>query len=95
MVVLTAQETPMETNWSTPRRLTHEEARQEQRDYASKLTIPERLAAMTALNERMRGIKTDEDQAYWNPRFVTRPKLPKRDAPVVASTNQLSTEDDH
>lgn len=93
MVVLTAQEMPMETNFAVPRRLTHEEARQEQRDYASKLTIPERLAAMTALNERMRGIKTDEDPTNWNPRFVTRPKLPKRGDPLVAGDGKPTVED--
>lgn len=64
----------MDIDWTPLRRLTHEEARQEQRDYASKLTIPERIAAMTALNERMRGTTTDEDQSYSNPRWVTRGK---------------------
>jgi hypothetical protein len=73
----TTRETRMNADQLPPRRLTYEEARAEQRLHASKMTIPERLAAMTALNERMRsmrGIKADEDETYWNPRWVSRGK---------------------
>ena len=59
----------------TPRKLTHEQARAEQRLYWSKKSIPERLAAMTALNKRMRemrGIFLDESKPDWNPRWVRR-----------------------
>ncbi len=58
-----------------PRKLTHEEARMEQRLYWSKKSIPERLAAMTALNRRMyemRGISIDEFEADLTPRRVRR-----------------------
>ena len=58
-----------------PRKLTHEQARAEQRRYWSKKSIPERLAAMTALNKRMRemrGVFIDEDKPDWNPRWVRR-----------------------
>ena len=50
----------------SPRKLTREQAKLEQRLYWSRKTIPERLAAMTALTERMyamRGISIDERKA--------------------------------
>ncbi len=65
---------PATDDWS-PRRLTHEQASAEQRLYWSRKSIPERLAAMTALNERMlrmRGIDPDELKADLTPRRVRR-----------------------
>jgi hypothetical protein len=56
-----------------PRKLTHEQAL-----YWSTKTIPERLAAMTALNKRMyamRGIDIDEQEPDFAPSRVRRPKL--------------------
>ena len=61
----------------TPRKLTRDQAKMEQRLYWSRKTIPERLAAMTALNERMsrmRGIRLDEQAADLTPRRVRRRK---------------------
>jgi hypothetical protein len=61
--------------FQAPRKLTHEQARMEQLLYWSKKTIPERLAAMTALNQRlyrMRGIEIDEQIADFTPRRVPR-----------------------
>jgi hypothetical protein len=58
-----------------PRKLTHEQARMEQLLYWSKKTIPERLAAMTALNQRlyrMRGIEIDEQISDFTPRRAPR-----------------------
>ncbi len=58
-----------------PRMLTREQGREEQRRFWASKTIPERLAAMTELNERlrrMRGIEIDEEQVYSNPHFVRR-----------------------
>ncbi len=63
-----------------PRKLTHEQARQAQALYWSTKTIPERLAAMTALNKRMyamRGIDTDEQEPDFTLSRVSRPKLRK------------------
>lgn len=69
-----------------PRKLTHEQGRAEQRLYWSTKSISERLAAMTALNKRMRemrGIFLDESKADWNARWVRRadgverPLIPK------------------
>ncbi len=51
-----------------PRKLSFEAARQEQRVYWAGKTMAERLAGMTALNERllrMRGIDPDALQADW------------------------------
>lgn len=59
----------------TPRKLTREQARLEQRIYWSSKSVAERLAAMTALTERlhkMRGIDIHEQQADLRPRFVPR-----------------------
>ena len=60
--------------WS-PRMLTHEQGRREQRLYWANKTIPERLEEMWRLNERlrpMRAAKSHESQPYSNPRFVRR-----------------------
>ena len=57
------------------RRLSHAEARMEQRLYWSGKSIPERLAAMTALNKQMcamRGIAYDEQEADLTPRRIRR-----------------------
>lgn len=62
-------------NEDAPRKLTHEQARQEQAVYWSKKTIAERLAAMTALNQRMvamRGIDIDEQETDFTPCRVSR-----------------------
>jgi hypothetical protein len=66
-------------DWA-PRKLTHEQARIEQRLYWSRKSGPERLAAMTALIKRMykmRGIdldlrKPNELKTDLTPRFVRR-----------------------
>ncbi len=60
-----------------PRKLSHEEARREQLLYWSRKTIPELLAAMTALTRRMylmRGIDIDEFKADFTPRRIPRRK---------------------
>lgn len=60
-----------------PRKLTREKAKMEQRLYWSRKTIPERLAAMAALNERMRrmrGIHLDEQEADFTVSRVRRRK---------------------
>ena len=62
------------SDWA-PRKLTHAQARMEQRLYWSRKSIPERLAAMTALTRRlyaMRGIHLDEQTADLTPRRVRR-----------------------
>jgi hypothetical protein len=59
----------------TPRKLTHHQARMEQLLYWSRKTIPERLAAATALTVRMykmRGISFDEQEADFTPSRVRR-----------------------
>jgi hypothetical protein len=61
----------------TPRKLTHEQARMEQRIYWSKKSFSERLAAMTELTKRMnamRGIFIDEQNPDLTPRRVRRRK---------------------
>jgi hypothetical protein len=58
-----------------PRKLTRDQARMEQHLYWSRKTIPERLAAATALNERMykmRGIDINERKADFTPSRVRR-----------------------
>jgi hypothetical protein len=58
-----------------PRKLTHEQARAEQRLYWCGKSVPERLAAMTALNERMlrmRGIDVDKLKGDLTVRFIRR-----------------------
>ena len=60
-----------------PRKLTHSEARMEQRLYWSRKSMPERLAAMTALTKRMnelRGIFIDEQNPDLTPSRVRRRK---------------------
>ena len=60
-----------------PRKLTREQAKMEQRLYWSRKTIPERLAAMTALNVRlykMRGFSIDEQEADFTVSRVRRRK---------------------
>ncbi len=60
-----------------PRKLSREEARREQLLNWSRKTIPERLAAMTALTKRMyrmRGIDIDEFKADFTPRRIPRRK---------------------
>ena len=60
-----------------PRKLSHAEARMEQRLYWSKKSIPERLAAMTALTKRMnemRGIFINEQNPDLTPCRVRRRK---------------------
>lgn len=57
------------------RKLTHEEAKMEQALYWAGKSIPERLAAMTALTRRlygMRGIDIDEQQADLTTRRIAR-----------------------
>jgi hypothetical protein len=58
-----------------PRKLTRPEARMEHLLYWSRKSIPERLAAATALTKRMyemRGIYIDEQEADFTPRRVRR-----------------------
>ena len=60
-----------------PRKLTRHQARMEHLLYWSRKSIPERLAAMTALTKRMykmRGIDLDEQAADLTPRRVRRRK---------------------
>jgi len=67
--------TPDREYFHSPRRLSHQAARMEQLVYWSGKSIPERLAAMTALNRRMlemRGIAYDELDANLTPRRVRR-----------------------
>ena len=62
------------TNFA-PRKLTHQQARMEQLLYWSRKSIPERLAAMTALTRRMyemRGISINEHEADYTPRRIRR-----------------------
>ena len=57
------------------RKLTHEQARMEQRLYWSRKTVAERLEACAALTRRlhlMRGIDIDEQQTDLRPRRVPR-----------------------
>jgi hypothetical protein len=70
-------ELPMSEEPPNLRRLTREQAKLEQRLYWSRKTIPERLAAMTALTKRlyrMRGIDIDEFKADFTPRRIPRRK---------------------
>jgi hypothetical protein len=58
-----------------PRKLTYDQARAELRLYWSRKSVPERLAAMTALNERVykpRGIDLDDSKNDWTARHVSR-----------------------
>jgi len=60
-----------------PRKLSHDEARREQRLYWSGKSVAERLAAMTELTRRMyrmQGIDIDEYKADFTPRRVRRSK---------------------
>ena len=67
---------PIETTpFFAPRKLSHEAARTEQRVYWSQKSIPERLAAATALTRRlykMRGLAYDEPQADFTPSRIRR-----------------------
>ena len=66
--------TEMADSWA-PRKLTHEQGRAEQRLYWSRMSVPERLAAATALTKRMylmRGIDIDEFKTDFTPRRVRR-----------------------
>ncbi len=59
------------------RKLTHEQARAEQRLYWSTKSIPERLAASAALTQRMnamRGIKTNDGSPDFTPSRIPRTK---------------------
>jgi hypothetical protein len=63
--------------WLAPRKLTHDEARREQRLYWSQKSAAERLAAMADLTRRMykmRGIDIDERKADFTPSRVRRSK---------------------
>jgi hypothetical protein len=65
----------LDTNDWAPRKLTHPQARMEQLLYWSRRSIPERLAAATALTRRaysMRGIDLDEHKADFTPSRVRR-----------------------
>ena len=65
----------------TPRKLTHQQARMEQLLYWSPKSIPERLAAMTALSRRMnamRGIFIDEQNPDLTPSRVRRGPIDKQ-----------------
>jgi hypothetical protein len=58
-----------------PRKLTYDEARAELRLYWSRKSVPERLAAMTALNERFYkscGIDLDDSKNDWTATRVSR-----------------------
>ena len=58
-----------------PRKLTHEQGKMEQRLYWSRKSIPERLAAATALTKRlykMRGVDLDEFKTDFTPRRISR-----------------------
>ena len=66
-----------EMTYGPARKLTHAEARLEHLLYWQRKSIPERLAAMTALTKRMykmRGIDIDERKADFTPRRVSRRK---------------------
>jgi hypothetical protein len=72
---MTEGATILVTNDWTPRKLTDSEARMEQLLYWSRRSIPERLAAATALTRRayrMRGIDLDEYKADFTPSRVRR-----------------------
>ena len=61
----------------TLRKLSHQQASMEESMYWSRKSIPERLAAATALTKRlyrMRGIDIDEQEADFTPRRISRRK---------------------
>ena len=67
---------PDDQQWA-PRKLTHAQGQLEQLAYWHSKTIPERLAAATALTRRvykMRGINLDEFETDFSPRRVSRRK---------------------
>jgi hypothetical protein len=69
--------TILTANDVAPRKLTHLQARMEQLVYWSGKSMPERLAAMTALTKRMylmRGIDIDERKADFTVSRVRRRK---------------------
>ena len=64
--------------FETPRKLTREAAKAEQRLYWAGKTVTERLAACTALTRRlyaMRGLELDEHLTDWTVSRVRRPRL--------------------
>ncbi len=64
----------IDPTWA-PRKLTHAQARLEQLLDASRMSLPERLAAARALTERMyklQGIDFDEREADFTPHRVPR-----------------------
>ena len=68
-------EDPGMTDALAPRKLTHEQARMEQRLYWSGKSMSERLAAATELTKRLyrvRGIDLDERKADFTPGRVRR-----------------------
>jgi hypothetical protein len=68
--------TPDEQQWA-PRKQTHTQGQMEQLIYWRGRTIPERLAAATALTRRMykmRGIDLDAFETDFSPRRVSRRK---------------------
>ena len=60
-------------DWGTVRKLTFEQARQEQRDEAAHMTMPQRLAAMTELNRRVFVIAPEPANDPATAFFVRRP----------------------
>jgi DNA-binding transcriptional regulator/RsmH inhibitor MraZ len=64
--------------WGTARKLSFAEARQEQRDEAARMSIPERLALMTELNRRAFVIAREEVRDPNAAYFVRRPQLRQR-----------------
>ena len=61
--------------WPAPRKLTHEQARAEQRLYWSRRTVAERLAGSWELTRRMymmRGIDLDESKTDFTPCRISR-----------------------
>lgn len=65
----------MDQDWEAPRKLTHEQARAEQRRYWSERTVEERLAGMRAVPRRlylMRGIDLDEFKTDLTSRRISR-----------------------
>jgi hypothetical protein len=72
---MTEGATGLSPNDWAPRKLSHAQGKMEQRLYWSRKSIPERLAAMTALTGRMnkmRGIVVDEQATDLTPRRVRR-----------------------
>ena len=67
----------MSEDTTLPRKLTHEQAKQEQRLYWRDKSMAERLAAMSALNERlnrMQGIERGDQRTDFAVKGVSRRK---------------------